>query len=149
MPLRRSTLPLRRRAALLLGLSSLLTASTLLTTVATTAAAAPDAVATASPGAPTLEALAAPVPATSCERSPGKGAVALGRSLSTAYPRTGYAVTVSCDAPALDEQRQGRGVSWKVSVRVARQVTQARTMLGRLLGPTKPGSRTPWPAAWV
>ena len=127
-------MPLLRRAALLLGLSSLLTASTLLTTVATTATAAPDAVATASPGAATLEALAPPVPATSCERSPGTGAVALGRSLSTAYPRTGYAVTVSCDAPALDEQRQGRGVSWKVSVHVARQVTQARTMLGRLLG---------------
>ncbi len=147
MPSRLSAVP----AGLLLGLGSLLTTTTLLFSVgAAPAAAAPiastpvaalssDSVSSTS-ASPDIEALAGPVPATTCEPFDRSGTTALGVSLSKAYPKTGYRISHTCDTPSLEEQRQGRVVSWQVAVSVKTQVVQARTMLDRLLATDPTGN---------
>jgi len=140
MPSRHSAMPAHRLTGLLLGFGSLLT-TTLLTAVPAVPATAAPAAPAASAASAAIEDLAVPVPATTCEPFLRAGVTALGKSLSATYPKTGYRVTRLCDAPSLDEQRQGRVVSWKVTVHKAAQVKQARTMLTGLLATDAAGHR--------
>lgn len=80
-----------------------------------------------------IEDLASYTPAISCSPAARRGTVKLARLLTDTYPGTTAGTGRNCGASANSEHHEGRAVDWMVSVRNARQRSEARAVLSWLL----------------
>lgn len=129
-----TSLPARRTAA---RLAAALLAAALALTLQAGAAPSP-ASAAQPPPAPVvvpsgIEDLAAYVPANSCTPKARPGTVALGTLLTTTYPGTTFGGSRACGPTPNSEHHDGRAVDWMNSVRDAQQKKQAKAVVDWLL----------------
>lgn len=80
-----------------------------------------------------IEDLARYTPAVSCSPSARRGTVKLARLLTDTYPGTRAGTGRDCGPSANSEHHEGRAVDWMISVRIARERSQARAVLSWLL----------------
>ena len=90
-----------------------------------------------------MEALAAYVPAVSCDSTDKPGSTSLGALLKATYPGTTYAISRACgsDVMSTTEHYDGRAVDWFTNVRTAEGKARGDALVELADGHRRPGQR--------